>query len=181
MKRRMKESMELTEELGSTSLYVPKGNPTRLDYGRFKSRVSRLHEADSTSEELEEVNENNFEVEVENMTDGEFNQYIDQVYAVRTGAGKGRSQKGNGKGATDKPCTICGRPGHIPANCYDRPREITKAFNDYFVDKNCHACQAVGHGWRSCLNLYAKLRHGTKLESDPNPPRQEYLRRPSRN
>ena len=104
------------------------------------------------------------------MTGGEFNQYIDQVYAVRKCAGREETKREMERGATDKPCTICGRPGHTPANCYDRPREITQAFNDYFVDKNCHACQAVGHGWRSCLNLYAKLRHGTKLESDPNPP-----------
>ena len=38
------------------------------------------------------------------------------------------------------------------------------------MNKNCHACQAVGHGWRQCANFYAKLRYGTKLESDPNPP-----------
>ena len=170
MKRRMKESLELTEELRPASLYVPKGNPTRVSYGKFKPRLNRLRETDNTSEQSEEMNENSFEAELGNMTDGEFDQYIGQICAVRKGAGKGRNPKESGKGATGDKCGICGRPGHVPANCPGQPRAITKAFNDYFVDKKCHACQAVGHGWRQCLNLYAKLRHGTKVESDPNPP-----------
>ena len=102
------------------------------------------------------------------MAAGEFDQYVGQIYAVQKGAGKGRNPKGGGKGEVK--CTVCGRPGHAPADCPNPPRTLNKTFNDYFVDKNCHACQAVGHGWRSCLNLYAKLRHGTKLESNPNPP-----------
>ena len=42
-KRRMKEALELNLEHGPKGLYVPKGNPTKLDLGRFRQpRVNRV-------------------------------------------------------------------------------------------------------------------------------------------
>ena len=95
MKKRMKESLELSEELGQTFLYVPKGNPAKLDYGRFKTRVNRLSDGDNISDQLEEGQEcdNNVDPDISSMTDGEFDQYVGQIYAVRKGAGKGRNPK----------------------------------------------------------------------------------------
>ena len=47
---------------------------------------------------------------------------------------------------------------------------LNRTLKEYFADKHCHACQAMGQGWRDCLNLYAKLRHGAKAGSNPIPP-----------
>ena len=85
------------------------------------------------------------------MTDDEFSQFVGQVMAVRKGAGKGRNPKGGGK--CEPYCSVCARSGHLPADCPNQPRKLTKTFNNYFVDKKCHACQAVGHGWRTFLNI----------------------------
>ena len=54
VKKMMKESLELSEELGQTSLYVPKGNPAKLGYGRFKPRVNRLTDGDIIGDQPEE-------------------------------------------------------------------------------------------------------------------------------
>ena len=48
MRNKMRESLEISEEVGASSLYVQKGNPSRLDYGRFRPRVNRLHDTENT-------------------------------------------------------------------------------------------------------------------------------------
>ena len=93
MKRMMKESLELSEEHGPTGLYVPKGNPTKLDY-RFKPfRANRLGDTDEVSEHSEQgndqVNDNNFDLDIGGMTNEEFDQYLGQIYAVRKGGKEG--------------------------------------------------------------------------------------------
>ena len=97
MKKRMKEAQELNLEQTPKGLYVPKGNPTRLDYGRFRpSRVNRLGDADNGSEysdlvchPCEEGSDNNFDIDIGRVTTEEFGQFIGQRHAVRKGGCKG--------------------------------------------------------------------------------------------
>ena len=183
MKKKMRESMEISEEIGSTSLFVPRGNTTKLEYQKFKPMVNTITDADNgEGQEEGEVPlclpcgeqgyHNDFSLEIANMSDEQFGQFCGQVFAVRKGAGKGNGKgsgrtKGGDTGKGGDKCSACGRSGHTLENCTFPPKTLINNVRNYFFDKKCHACNAIGHGWRTCMNLYAKLRHGTKLESNP--------------
>ena len=90
----MGDVLEMSLEPGPTSLFVPKGNPTKLDYGRFRpSRANGLGDVDDGSQHSEQINDNTFDKEVGNMAAEVFGQYIGQIYAVRKGVGKGKCPK----------------------------------------------------------------------------------------
>ena len=85
-------------EHGPKGLYVPKGNPTKLDLGRFRQpRVNRMGDTNNGNEESGQNDDNNFELDFGSMTAEEFDQYIDQIYAVRKGGGR-ENPGGGGKG-----------------------------------------------------------------------------------
>ena len=94
MKNKMRESLEISDEMGSATLYVQKGNPSKLDYGRFRPRLNRLYDTENVGDQQEEEEDHdNLEMGVEDMSDEQFNQYIDRINALRKGGGKGEKSK----------------------------------------------------------------------------------------
>ena len=82
-------------------------------------------------------------IELERMRIEEVDKFIDKINAVKATKKTG---KGAGRGTKRERCNVCAGYDHRSGECTRQPRLLNNTLKDYFADKHCHACQAMGRG-----------------------------------